>query len=296
MYPETLYHHTHHTHPAFISATSHVNELLRFLRLVAITHPPIMISDTVSPQTLSLSPKMDNDWHKLLLNPSLYYRVCSFIRDFPRKNYPRSVSAIIPHWPRGEHDSWNVRRVRYEKTLALYELVYGESAPEEEFPANLYSRNLSINFFSDGSLHAETIDVDITESMDVLQKKLQAITKVTGFVYTNDSRFSFDASTLEKSIFELGFSPLKKNIFVDSRSGIPVTIKSLTGQNGQMDVSLGLPVLAMKYAIEERFGVPISFQRIYLGGKPLSPDGCMMSDFPVTSNCEIHLSTSIRGC
>jgi len=297
LYPiETRYHQSyHHESPAFISVTSHVNELIRFLSLVAIKHPPILISDTVSPQTLSPAPKMDEDWHKLLLNPSLYYRVCSFIRDFPRKDYSRSVSAIIPHWPEGEHDSWNVRRVRYEKTLDFYEFVYGEQAPEEEFPSNLYSRNLSINFYVDGALHAETIDVDITDSMDVLQKKLQAITKITGFVYTNGDRFSFDAATLEKSIFEFGFSPLMKNIFVDSRSGISVFFKSLMGWNMQMEVSLGLPVLALKYSIEESQGLATCFQRISFGGKSI-PDGCMMSDFSVTIDCEMHLFNTMRGC
>ena len=102
-------------------------ELWRFLALVA----------SAPSKTYSPSPDVDKAWHCLLLDPVLYFDVCSQIQNFHNKDKNlKGRSILISHNPKGAQDPRTERRERYETTLQAYKSSYFESAPSDFWPEN----------------------------------------------------------------------------------------------------------------------------------------------------------------
>lgn len=119
-----------------LSSPSLATELLRFLALL-VANPSA---------ALSPSAPVESAWHRLLLNPVLYYGVCKHVRGDKqdvRAGSKRKAGAIattqdaevlIPHDPARAEDTIDIILARYERTLALYEAMFFSEPPEEWWP------------------------------------------------------------------------------------------------------------------------------------------------------------------
>jgi hypothetical protein len=113
-------------------------ELFRYLALVAASSSSSSSSSASSsiPNMYSPSPEIDKAWHSLLLDPELYYDVCSQVRNVhnKEKQQPRDRSVLIGHNPKGALDPRSEKRKRYESTLKAYKDRYIEDAPSQWWP------------------------------------------------------------------------------------------------------------------------------------------------------------------
>lgn len=109
-------------------------ELFRYLALVAASSSSSASSSI--PNMYSPSPEIDKAWHSLLLDPELYYDVCSQVRNVhnKEKQQPRDRSVLIGHNPKGALDPRSEKRKRYESTLEAYKDRYIEDAPSQWWP------------------------------------------------------------------------------------------------------------------------------------------------------------------
>jgi large subunit ribosomal protein L40e len=279
-----------------------VEELFRFLKLVALSHPPKLINDDDDRQILSPSPLIDRMWHELLLHPRLYLRVCTFIRKALRQDCNKSgddtaISAIIPHWPRGENDSWNVRRLRYEKSVDMYADVFGNDPPEHIWPTDVYSRDLSLSIYFDGRLHPKNLNVDVTGSMRDLQMKLK---EIPGYdddsnVYSSCEEIHWDEYTLDKPLSYFNFSPTMNVISFDSGTLFKFYCRMLTGKNITCNASAGLPVFELKRLIQDTEGIPPDQQRILFGGVQME-DFYPIGRYNIEEGSVTHMVLKLRGC
>jgi len=289
-------------YPCGTDGRSLVKELIRFLKLVALTHPPTLIDDDDDDdeQVLSPSPVIDKAWHELLLHPRLYERVCSFIRKALRQDSTKRgnsvVSMTIPHWPRGERESWNARRIRYEQSIDMYADVFGIEAPVREWPTDVYPRELSLTLFVNGSIYAEKLNVDVTETIQDLRQKLK--TFLPEYNDRSDLYLPFSKYTATenlKSIADVGLSPDMNIIYIDSGKEYEVFIKTLTGQKISLDVTSGMPVFHVKRLVQDKEGIPPDQQRFIFGGKRLE-DVETLHYYNLVKESELHMVMSLRGC
>jgi ubiquitin-large subunit ribosomal protein L40e len=277
-----------------------VTELFRFLKLVALTHPPKLIDDADDRQFLSPSPEIDKAWHELLLHPRLYERVCTFIRKALRQDSSKRgnsvVSMTIPHWLRGELDPWNDRRIRYEQSIDMYADVFGIEAPESEWPTDVYSRELSLTLFVNGSKYAEKLNVDVTKTIQDLRQKLK--TFLPEYNDRSDLYLPFSKYTATenlKSIADVGLSPDMNIIYIDSGKEYEVFIKTLTGKKISLDVTSGMPVFHVKRLVQDKEGIPPDQQRLIFAGKQLEDDKALHY-YNLVKESELDLVLRLRGC
>ena len=289
-------------YPCGTDIKSLTQELFRFLKLVALSHPPLLVNEDDDDQILSPSPMIDRVWHELLLHPRLYERVCTFIRkalqqDCSKSGGDTAVSAIIPHWLRGEHDSWNVRRIRYEKSVDMYADIFGNDPPEDVWPTNIYSRDLSISIYFDGILHPKKLNVDVTESMRDLRKKLK---EIPGYnddsdVYTPRGEITWDEDTLVLPIYDFRFSPDMTVISFDSGTPFQCYCKTMTGKTIPLVVSAGLPVFELKRLIQGKEGIPPDQHRLIFAGVQMA-DWYPLGHYNIEEGSVMHLVLTLRGC
>jgi len=137
---------------------------MRFLALVA----------SAPSKTYSPSPDVDKAWHCLLLDPVLYFDVCTQIRNFQNKDKKlKGRSILISHNPKGAQDPRTERRDRYESTLLAYKRSYFESAPSDFWP-----ENYAMQEEEKGSSEDEAESTDDT-NQEPATKKVKIVEKET---------------------------------------------------------------------------------------------------------------------